>query len=249
MHLLRARFDNDIVAEFLPPVKPSNKVIIFADGCPGMPGNKKAQEYVSKKGYWSFFPRYRGTWESGGEFLDHSPHEDILAVVDGLEKTFVAEWDKSEYTIDDPEIYIVGTSFGGPAALLCSQDPRVRKVVALAPVVDWRKEDESLIEPMSRLGQMTRDSFGEGYRFTDENWERLSRGEFYNPVDLVDLLNSKKILILHAKDDDVVLYNHVREFADTLGCQMITLKKGGHLGSSTVMKWPLNRRVFKFLSK
>lgn len=246
MHALRVRF-GDIMAECLPPKKPSNKVIIFCDGCPGMPGNKKAQEFVSKRGYWSFFPRYRGTWESGGEFLAQSPHEDILTVISGLADPFVSQWDGVSYHINNPEIYIIGSSFGGPAAILCSQDQRVKKVVAQAPVVDWTKEEESPTEPMSKLGNMIKQAFGEGYRFSKENWDRLSRGEFYNPVDLIHELDKEKILILHAVDDDVVLYEPVKQFADTLGCKLVTLKKGGHLGTRTFTRWFLRGKVFSFL--
>ena len=223
-------------------------MIIFADGCPGMPGNKKVQEFVSKKGYWSFFPRYCGTWESGGQFLDHSPHEDILAVVDGVSKPIIAQWDQTEYLIENPEIYIVGASFGGTAAILCAADPRVSKVIALAPVTDWREEEKNPTFPVSECADQTRRAFGTGYRFDHEDWRRLSRGEFYNPIDEIQILNKEKILIIHAMDDDVVLYEPVQEFAEKLGCKLITLKKGGHLGTSALLRWPLNRNVFKFLS-
>jgi len=243
----RARFANDIIAEFFPSKNTSNKVIILCSGMPGMPNAKRIMQYISKKGYWVFLPRYRGTWESGGTFLDHSPHEDILDVVEGLSRPFTSIWDGVEYRIENPEIYVVGVSFGGPAAILCSMDDRVKKVVALAPVVDWTKEQESSTEPMDWLGGVVKDAFGEAYRFSREDWERLSNGKFYNPVDHSDNIEPEKLMIVHAKDDDVVLYEPVADFARKTKCQFITLKKGGHLGSRALMKWGVRVKVLRFL--
>jgi dipeptidyl aminopeptidase/acylaminoacyl peptidase len=248
-HLLRARFASDIITEFLPSKKPSNKVIVLCSGMPGMPSAKKAMRYIAKKGYWVFLPRYRGTWESGGTFLDHSPHEDILDVVDGLSRPFISIWDGVEYRIEDPEVDIIGASFGGSAAILCSMDERVKKAVAFAPVVDWVSMQNSETEPLDWLGGAVKDAFGEAYRFSLENWEGLSNGEFYNPVDHVNKIDPGKVMIVHTKDDDVVLYEPVEKFASKVGCQLITLKKGGHIGSSALMRWGVRRRVWKFLEK
>jgi len=249
MHLQRAKFDN-IISEFLPSKKPSNKVIIFASGMPGYPGGKdRLLKYFSQKGYWVFLPRYRGTWESGGTFLDHSPHEDILDVITELHKPFTSIWDGVEYVIENPEFYIVGSSFGGPAAILCSLDERVKKVIATGSVVDWVEEKNSPVEPMDWLGRVVRDAFGEGYRFSDADWERLSNGELYNPIDYIHDIDPQKVLIIHAKDDDVVSYAPVHDFAKKLECQFITLKKGGHLGSGSLVKWNLRRKIWIFLNK
>lgn len=246
-HLLRARFAGDIIAEFLPPKKPSNKVVILCYGMPGMPSIKRTMHYIAKQGYWAFLPRYRGSWESGGTFLDHSPHEDILDVISELDKPIKSIWDGAEYKIEDPEVYVVGASFGGPAAILCSPDKRVKKAVATAPVVDWKKEKESPAEPMEWLGGAVRDAFGEAYRFSDADWERLSNGEFYNPVDHMDEIDPEKLMIIHAEDDDVVLYEPVAQFAEDVGCRFISLKRGGHLGSKTLMNWRVRRKIWKFL--
>jgi cephalosporin-C deacetylase-like acetyl esterase len=35
------------------------------------------------------------------------------------------------------ELFVIGGSFGGAAAILASLDPRVTKVIANCPVVDW----------------------------------------------------------------------------------------------------------------
>ena len=247
-HLLRTRFAGDIIAEFLPPKKPSNKVIILASGMPGMPSAKRAMHEMAKRGYWVFLPRYRGTWESGGTFLDHSPHEDILDVVDGGSQTFTSIWTDETFEIAHPEVYIVGTSFGGPAAILCSLDARVKKAVAIAPVTDWRAEKVNPLEPMDWLGNITRRSFGEAYRFSDKNWNRLADGHLYNPIDHIADLDAQKLMLVHAEDDDVVQYEPAKQFAKDVGCEFVSVKKGGHLGSSCVRRWGIGRKIWKFLN-
>lgn len=246
-HALRARFAGDIITEFLPPARPSNRVVILAPGMPGMPTATKAMCAIAKKGYWAFLPRYRGTWESGGTFLDHSPHEDILDVVSGMSEPFRSIWDDVEYRIESPEVYVIGSSFGGPAAILCSIDDRVKKAIAIAPVVDWESMEESETEPMDWLGSVIPHAFGEAYRFSDENWNRLADGVLYNPIEHIAEIDSHKLMMLHAIDDDVVPYGYSEAFAKEVGCQLVLVKKGGHLGSSSLKRWRIGRKVWKFL--
>ena len=86
--MFRTRFKKEIVAEFLPPARSSKrqKVIILCDGMPSIPRKQALVEYLSGKGYWVIYPRWRGAWESGGQFLERSPHQDILDVVSELPK-------------------------------------------------------------------------------------------------------------------------------------------------------------------
>lgn len=82
--MFRTRFRNDIVAEFLPPSRPSKKqkLIVLCDGMPSIPRKQSLAEFLAAKGFWVIYPRYRGAWESGGEFLAKSPHQDMLLVSD-----------------------------------------------------------------------------------------------------------------------------------------------------------------------
>lgn len=246
MHLLRTRFAEDIVCEFLPPKKQSNKVIIFCGGMPTLPGNKRAHLLASKKGYWSFFPRYRGTWESGGQFLQEEPTKDILDVIDGIQRSFVSLWDGEEHNINNPEIVVIGSSFGGPAAMLLSKDKRVKKVVCISPAVDWRVEGED--EPLDWLGDTVKKAFGQGYRFDDSNWKKLSDGTFYNPAGQKENIDGSKVMIMHAKDDTIAPPEPVEEFARDVGCKLIMMKKGGHLGVRSIFSWRIFRRIYKFIN-
>jgi len=231
---LRTRFKKDIVAEFVPPTRKSNKVMIFASGMPSVPSRKELMYTFAKKGYWVFFPRYRGSWESGGVFLEKSPHEDILDVIDQIPKGFTSIWDKKEYKVTPSTIHIIGSSFGGPAALLAARDPRVEKVIAVSPVVDWCAPSKA--EPMDWLYGFTKDAFGNGYRISKKNWNKMQNGTFYSPLAHTKEIPGEKVFIIHAQDDESVGWRPVEKFAKKINCKLLLLKRGGHLGIGDMMK-------------
>jgi len=250
MHLLRTKFKNEIVSEFLPAKVTSNKVIIFCSGMPGYPDKTKSIElceYFSKKGYWCFVPRYRGAWESEGELFLKSPHQDILDVMDELPKGFRDLWNGNKFVIKNPEIYIFGSSFGGPAGLLCSKDTRVKKVVCFSPVIDWR-EEKNTVEPISKLSKYVDEAFGNAYRVAKNGWKKIEKGEIYNPATEFEKIDGKKILIFHAKNDEVVSQKPLKSFVDKTSSGLILLKTGGHLGMS-VMKPKFLKICLKFLKE
>ena len=246
MYTLRTRFKKDIVAEFLPPArKDTGKVIIFCGGMPAMPRCAPLLEFWSKKGFWVFSPRYRGVLESGGRFLAHSPHEDILDVIDELPKGFISSWDRKHYRVKPKKLYLFGSSFGGPAAILAGRDPRVLKVVTVSSVIDWRIK--SKVEPLEWLGKFTREAFGEAYRFRTSDWQKLGRGVFYNPASFAKEIDGSKIFLFHAKEDKIVSYQPTVKFAKIAGAKLVLLKRGGHLGSSFFIKLAVYKKIRKFL--
>src|SRR5437868_13149385 len=108
--MFRTRFKKDILAEFLPAARPAKKhrVIILCDGMPSIPRKQDLAEFLANKGYWVFYPRYRGAWESGGKFLERSPHEDILEVVDALSKDIVEIAHGKRFRVNACEIFVIG---------------------------------------------------------------------------------------------------------------------------------------------
>lgn len=247
MYAFRTRIKKDIVCEFLLPAKKiSKKVIILCGGMPSFPGAKlEFMQFLSKKGYWVFAPRYRGSWESGGEFLKISPDRDVAEVCDVLSSGFKDLWSKKIYKISNPEIYVIGSSFGGAASILSLKDKRVKKAVAISPVVDWRKESKS--EPMDFLYEFVKNAFGRGYNLNKKNWDKLKSGDFFNPISKIKLLDPKKLLIIYTKDDKVVNFRPTKMFSKNLGCETIFLKRGGHLSLSCLMNKSIFKRVMKFL--
>jgi hypothetical protein len=244
-YALRTRFKKDIVCEFVAPNKKSNKVAII---CAGMPGYPRADEllfWLARRGYWAFLPRYRGTWESNGKFLEKSPQQDILDIINELPEGFNNLWNGEVLKIKNPQIYLFGSSFGGPAVILNSGDPRIKKAIVFSPVVDWRKESRA--EPLEWMGEFAKSAFGNGYRFDKKNWRKLSGGKFYNPATATEKINPKKVLIFHAKDDKIVEFNPVKEFAEKTGCRFVALNKGGHISFRNIMKPEFWKKIKKFI--
>lgn len=243
-YTLRTRFSKDILAEFLPPARRSNKVVILLDGLPSVPAKKAVLEFWSKRGFWAFHFRYRGTWESGGMFLKRSPEIDLIDVVDGIARGFTELWGNKKYKIDDPEIYLLASSFGGCTALLGSHDPRIKKVFALSPVVDWRAESKN--EPLNFLAKFVERAFGSVYRVRPEDWKKLMSGKFMNPALDKRPYDGKKIFIVHAKDDQIVPFAPTAEFAKRIGAGFLPLRFGGHLGLFVSLLPPVGERIAKF---
>lgn len=243
---LRTRFKKEIVAEFLVPKRPSDKVIIFCDGMPSSPNKRALLEFFVKKGYWVFHPRYRGSWESGGEFLQKSPHQDILDIIDELPRGFTSSWDRVRYKVAPKKIFIIGGSFGGAAALLCSRDPRIAKVIAISPVVDWQFPSKD--EPLDWFFTQVQEAFGEAYRMKRKNWNKLKTGTFYNPIHHAKELDKNKVLIIHAKDDTVVSSKSVEKFVKKVGCQFLLQKRGGHLSTKIILQKRFFQKIKLFLN-
>jgi len=248
MYLYHTIFKNEIVAEFLPPKNLiSKKVIILCDGLPSLPDKKRLVRFLAKKNYWVFHMRYRGTWESGGEFLVNSPVQDILDIIDELPKGFIEIWGNQEFKVNPESIFVIGASFGGTTALIASMNIKIKKVVTICPVVDWK--DESGEESNDYLKNVIRQGYPGAYRFNEENWQKLINTSFFNPVDYINKFDSSKILSIHAKDDKIVMYSGVEKFMKKIGVQFITRKKGGHLSSSIIMNFFIFRKIKKFLDK
>lgn len=248
--MYRTRFAKEIVCEFLPPVRPRKKdrVIVLCDGMPGIPRKKTLVQFLSRKGYWVFYPRYRGAWESDGEFLARSPHEDVLDVIGGLTKPITELAFGKKFEVQASEIFVVGGSFGGAAAILASRDERVTRVVANCPVVDWtilRKSEKA--ETSKPYPTYIREAFGNAYRLSARNWNKLYSGKFYNPMHHVDAIDPAKILMYHAKDDPNVPRQSVEKFAKVTGVKLRLFARGGHLKTEYVVTkyWAEIERFFR----
>jgi len=251
MFMFRARFARDIVTEFLPPVRPgkTQRAIILCDGMPSIPHKQSLAEFLARTGYWVFYPRYRGTWESGGEFLERSPHLDILDVIGGLSREFRELAFGRRFRVRAEEVFVIGGSFGGAAAILASLDPRVKRVVANCPVVDWGilgREQKKETSNASYAAYI-RLAFGNGYRLTDWNWNKLRGGKFYSPLYHAREISASKVMMFHAQDDPYIPYQSVQRFARLTGARLKLLRRGGHLSTDLVVRkyWREIRAFFE----
>lgn len=243
----RTRFKKEIVAEFLPPLRPTKhqRVVIICDGAPSVPSKRDLLQFFSHKGFWVIHPRYRGTWESDGIFLRKPLDQDAIDIIDSLPHGFISFWDNKKYRVRPDEIYIVAGSFGSPAGILASRDSRVTKVVCISPVVDWRAPSKA--EPLGWFFKFLKNGFGNGYRFTPRETKKLMSGKFYNPVRHISEIDGSKLLIFHARDDKSVRWNEVAKFARATDATLKLFKHGGHLSSKKIIPkyWKQILKFFK----
>ena len=249
--MFRTRLKRDVVTEFLAPARPgkTQRAIVLCDGMPSIPRKQPLAEFLSRKGYWVFYPRYREAWESGGEFLARSPHLDILDVVGGLATEFRELAFGRRFRLAVEEVFVIGGSFGGAAAILASLDPRVKKVVANCPVVDWAilpREEKKETSNASYV-EYIRAAFGTGYRLSDKNWKKLRGGRFYSPLYHARDITASKVMMFHARDDPYVPYRSVQKFARLTGARLKLFRRGGHLSTDLIVRkyWAQIRDFFE----
>lgn len=225
----RTRFAEDIVAEVLLPERQTGKVAILCVGLPSSPSKRGVMEFLVSQGYVAVFPRYRGTWESEGTFLKHSPAQDIADVIRELsrKKVLTDVHTGERHRILVSAIHLYGSSFGGPAVLLNSRFPIVKKIIAVSPVIDWKKEGED--EPFHPHVRFVREGFGGAYRTSHpKDWDKLITTDFYDPISHTDEIDGRKVFIIHATDDRIVPYGPLLGFVEKTGASYYLKPHGGH---------------------
>src|SRR5580692_3456527 len=211
--MFRARFKNEIVAEFLPPSRTQRKqrLIILCDGMPSIPRKQPLSEFLAAKGFWVIYPRYRGSWESGGEFLAKSPHEDILDVLDELPKELKEIAFGQRFRLAPDQVFVIGGSFGGAAAILLSLYPLVKRVVANCSVVDW-----SILDTAEKPRPRTRTTLSISVKRSGTHiGSRMQAGTSFVAVrsTILGTAGGKSRvprLMFHGKDDPNVPYERTR---------------------------------------
>jgi len=181
--------------------------------------------------------------------MEQSPQQDLSDILDELPKGVREIAFGQKFKLSPDEIFVIGGSFGGAAAILSSLDPRVKKAVANCPVVDWsilaqeqKKETSNKSYPA-----YVREAFGNGYRLSEKNWNKLSSGTFYNPVHHIQELTPTKLLIFHAKDDPYIPWKSVSNFAASAGIKLRLLARGGHVRTEHIVQtyWAEIKRFFE----
>jgi acetyl esterase/lipase len=152
------------------------------------------------------------------------------------------------FDLSPDEIFVIGGSFGGAAALLSSLDPRVNKVIANCPVVDWGilQASEKAETSNPSYAAYIREAFGNAYRLSEKNWNKLHGGKFYNPAHHADEITPSKVMMFHAKDDPYIPYDVVKRFATRTGVKLNSLRSGGHVSTEMIVQkyWPRISRFF-----
>lgn len=245
---LRTRFAKDIVAEVMFPRKQTGKIAILAIGLPSLPNKKGVLRFLASRGYVAILPRYRGTWESQGNFLEKSPALDIRDIIEELGKKHSIQdlFTGETKSVRVAAIHLFGSSFGGAAVLLNSRAPLVKKIVAFSPVIDWKIDGTS--EPFPFFVKFTALAFGDAFRTKHpKDWQKLIETDFYNPIDHTSSIDGRKIFIIHTEEDAVVPYEPLIPFAQKTKADYYLKPKGGHLSLSHLTQMFYWKKIEAFL--
>ena len=114
--------------------------------------------------------------------------------------------------------------------------------------MDWKILDRSEKVETSKenYAEYIREAFGNGYRLSDANWDKLRSGTFYNPWHHRMEITASKVMIFHAKDDPHVPYEGSRQFADITGVTLKSLQRGGHVSTDYIVRryWAQIKKFF-----
>lgn len=235
IHMIYRGRHKDIVFEFLPVEGQSKGTIIICEGLPSVPRRHETLETLKSLGFDVVFPRYRGTWESPGEFLADSPGKDILDIVELVKGGELTELYGGKSFEVNKKVFLIASSFGGGVAMSVIENEDIEGVVALSPVVDFVSHNSEGGETdLFELISFMRSAFGEGYRFKDEDWQKMAKGELFNPPQKLDEDTAKKLFVVYDDSDTSVSERAIEGYCMRNGVRTMKTEGLGHLSFSKV---------------
>ena len=224
----KTRIDG-MLLDILIPKQSNGWALINCPGLPSSPDSSKLKKFA-EKGFYIFNLRYKGTWESEGEFLEVSPVNDVALVIDLIKKRKIKEiYGKTILKLPNLKISIIGSSFGGSVALCCS-NLKVDSIIAICPVINFKSLSKHHI---LNLKGFLKEAYGNCYRFNDIKFDKMLNSEILSPANYI---NSKtSTLIIQGLQDKTINPNGVINFYNSItnkNKKLILVKNGGHLSTS-----------------
>lgn len=215
-----------IVSEVLIPSE-SNKAeaIILLEGLPSVPERKDTMNLFAEQGYTVIFPRYRGTWESEGVFLEESPVKDIEQICLALKEGITLNGQDLKFD----KFIAIGTSFGGSIALSLADKDFISKIISLSPVTDYPS-----ITELATLPDYISNAFPGGYRASSQNWGKLLNGTLITPKTHQNSETSQKHLVLGGEEDETVTPSLIKSFTQEYSIKTVIYPNEGHLSFSKI---------------
>ncbi len=187
-------------------------------------------QFLANRGYAVLQPEYRGSGGYGKDFYEKGKGQWGRAMQDDLDDGM--DWLAKQGTIDPKRVCLVGSSYGGYAALwgAVRNPERYRCAASFAGISDLKRQ----LKFWDGIASSKRDR-------TD--WRQTIKGEAtfdltsVSPLYTVDKLQIP-LLLVHGDDDQRVPYKQSKLYADALAkagkpYEFITLKEEGHGFSSS----------------
>jgi dipeptidyl aminopeptidase/acylaminoacyl peptidase len=200
---------------FLPDDKTQYPVVCLCHGAPsGNPpdpddgGYPALAERVCREGFAAFFFNFRGAGDSGGNMDLIGWTHDLHAAIDYL-------WSRDN--IDRTCLSLVGFSAGAATSIyIASRDERVSAVVACASPADFEfltedEEPQAIIERFRGIGAIRDQDFPPSIEGWFANLKRIT------PVNHINKIAHRQLLIVHGSQDDVVPVSHAYRLHEKAG--------------------------------
>jgi len=245
-HMTHRGRTGDIIFEFSLPQE-AKYALILCDGLPSVPKQKELIAFLISKNIAVFYPRYKGTWESGGTFLAESPARDIAELATLIKQGNVTElYSQKTFKLKGP-IHALGSSFGGSVALALADNKDISKIVALSPIIDFKSHNDNNNEQdLYALKNFIHDAFGFGYRFDEQSWDELLQGKVFNPPQTIDSERANDIAVAYGISDTEIDYKKITGYASRNSIRSFSTENIGHLSFSKIPE-SLWEKILSFL--
>jgi len=203
-------------------------------------------QFFANRGYAVLQPQYRGSGGYGKAFYEKGEGQWGRAMQDDLDDGM--DWLAKEGTIDPKRVCLVGSSYGGYAALwgAVRNPERYRCAASFAGISDLKRQLKYQIEF----------KISKRYR---KDWRKTVQGDetfdltTVSPLFAIDKLKVP-LLIVHGDDEQRVPYKQSKLYADALAkagkpFEFITLKGEGHGFSSDANQQLWLDKLDAFLTK
>ena len=221
-------YAGEMFFEFVRHKTPTKAIILL----PGFPSNNNYEDlinYFYNNGFNVFFPRYLGSFQSKGNFLEKDPSEDISKFVNFLKKgKCINLWDEETKQFENTEYVFVTGSFGGAVALGASTKTDVSKIILFSPVWDFTLHNKEYSEQdLKNVTKFVKRAWINLYRYDFEDiQEKMSIFESCKWSNYSSGLTDKKIMVLHDPKDSTTSIEHSKKFCKELDCSLIEHNKG-----------------------
>lgn len=202
----------------------SHGTVIICDGIPAAPCRRELMNDLAAGGWNVVLPRYRGTWESSGAFLEDDPARDIIRLAESVAA------DEAKTPSGQPlsgPITLLGSSFGGWVAARAASCSAVSRAVLVSPMI----EPTQIRAELESLRLYLTDNLPGSYRFDGRNWKNLYDGSsFRNGA--VPFADRKKLFVIVAGADSRLSAEETESNCRKYGLEFETLPEQDHLSLS-----------------
>lgn len=214
--------------------KDKRDTVIFLSGFPSSNQRDEVMYFFYEKGFNVFFPRFKGTFQSEGKFLETNPVDDLLFFIKELKKGRAKNlWDMDKVNFKIGKINVFGDSFSGAIACgLAARSEDVSKIILASPVLDYKKHNLNGDEQdLDALTLFVKRAYKNLYRYSFNSLQKeINKFKEISPDFYLKLLN-KPILLFHDPNDRGVSMKHSKIlFGNMKNCKIIETNTGHGFG-------------------